>query len=65
MAYYTKTDTRTTGNVFEIADNTGAYRGEELGRCTIYHLVEALFLFYKIENWYTTVNCNNQGDKQI
>jgi hypothetical protein len=27
--------------------------------------VEALFLFYKIENWYTTVNCNNQGDKQI
>ena len=29
--------------------------------CAIHHLIAALCMFYNIKNWYTIVNCDNQG----
>ena len=61
MAYCTKTDNKMTGNSLEISDDAGSYRGKQLGLYMIHHLILSLCMFYNIENWHTTVNCDNQS----
>ena len=50
-----------TGNVYEMSENVGSYRGEQLGLCTIHQLIAALCEFYNINDWHTTINCDNKG----
>ena len=38
-------------NFYEISEDAGSFRGEQLGRCAIYHLVAALYMFYNIGDW--------------
>ena len=61
IAYYTKTNNRTTGNFFKISADAGSYRSAQLGLCAIHHLVTVLYMFYNIKHWHTPVNCDNQG----
>ena len=61
MAYCTKTDNSTTGNFYEISEDTGCYMGEHLGLCAIHHLITALCNFYNVYDWHTTINCDNEG----
>ena len=46
MAYCTKTDDSMTGNFYETSEDTGSYRGEQLGLYAIHHLIAALYEFY-------------------
>ena len=62
MAYCTNTNNMMTGNFDEISEDADSYRGEQLGLCTAHHLSASLCMFYNIENWHTTVNCDNEGD---
>ena len=61
MPYCTKTKNIMTGNVYQMSEDTGSYRGEQLGLCAIHHLIAALCEFYNIHDWYTTINCDNKG----
>ena len=45
MAYYTKTYNSMTGNFYEISEDAGSHRGEQLGLCTIHHLITVLCEF--------------------
>ena len=62
MAYCIKAANRMAGDFYEISEDAGSFRGEQLGRCAIYHLVAALYMFYNIKTWHTRVNCDIQGD---
>ena len=50
-----------TGNFYDMSENTGSYRREQLGLCEIHHLIAALYEFYNMHNWHTTINCDNEG----
>ena len=50
MAYCTKTDNSMTGNFYEILEDTGSYREEQLGLCAIHHLITALCKFCSIRD---------------
>ena len=61
MAYCAKTDNNMTGLFYEISENAGSYRGEQLGLCAIHHLIAALCKFCNIHDWHTTTICDNAG----
>ena len=61
MAYCTKTDNSMTGNFYEISEDPGSHRVEQLGVCIINHVMAAMCEFYNIHNWHTTINCDNEG----
>ena len=61
MAYCIKAASRMAGDFYEISEDSGSFRGEQLGLCTIHHLIAALCIFYKTKNWHTTVNYDNEG----
>ena len=50
MAYCIVTNNRMTGHLFQMPDDTGPYRGEQLGLCGIHHFIAALCMFYNIEH---------------
>ena len=50
MAYCTKTHNSMTGNLYEMSEDAGSYRGEQLGLCAIHHLIAALCEFYNMHN---------------
>ena len=61
MTYCIKTNNTMTGSFYDISEDTGSYRGEQLGLCAIHHLIAALCTFYNINEWHTTINCDNEG----
>jgi len=61
MAYCTRTNNNMTGSFYEISEDAGSYRGEQLGLCAIHHLIKGLCDFYNIHDWHPTVNCDNEG----
>ena len=61
ISYWTKTDNSTTGNFYEISEDAGSYRGEQLGLCAMHHLIAALCKFDNIHDWHITINCDNEG----
>ena len=61
MTYCTNTDNMMTGIFYEISEDAGSYRGEQVGLCAIHHLIASLCKFYNIHDWHTTINCDNKG----
>merc|ERR1712194_336048 len=61
MAYFTRINNNMTGSFYEISEDAGSYRGEQLGLCAIHHLIKGLCDFYNIHDWHPTINCDNKG----
>ena len=47
------------GSFFEVSENTGSYRAESLGLCTLQLFVSTLEEFYSIKDWTTMFCCDN------
>ena len=45
MAYCTNTDNIMTGNFYEILEDAGSYKWEQLRLCTVHYLIAALYEF--------------------
>ena len=45
-----RTNNNMTGSFYEILEDAGSYRGEQLGLCAIHHLIKALCNFYNIHD---------------
>ena len=60
-----KTGNMREGYVFEISEDAGSYRGEQLGMCAVHHLIAAFSLFFFISEWKTKVICDNEGTIKI
>ena len=61
MDYCTNINNNMTVSFYEISEDAGSYRGEQLGLCAIRHLVVAFCEFYTINDWYTTIDCYTEG----
>ena len=61
MVYCTKTGNSLKGCFYEISEDAGSYRGEQLGMCAVHHLIAAFSLFFAIMKWRTKVCCDSEG----
>ena len=59
VVYCKKTGNLLEGYFFEISEDAGSYRGEQLGMCAVHHLIAAFSLFFFISEWKTKVCCDN------
>ena len=65
VLYCRKTGNLIEGYFYEISDDAGSYRGEQLGMCAVHHLIAAVSRFFSIRKWRTRVCCDNEGTIKV
>ena len=65
LVYCTSTGNILKGCFYEISDDASSYRGEQLGMCSVHHLISAFSIFFAIYTWRTKVCCDNMGTVKV
>ena len=61
IVYCIKTEKSLRGCFYEVSEDAGSYRGEQLGMCAVHHLISAFSIFFSMQEWKTKVCCDNEG----